>query len=49
MSFDKEPTKYAKKVNPGAMTPAAKRLSEVEWEGGKTKEKESAHVGHSHK
>ena len=49
VSFDKEPAKYAAKVSPGAMTPAGQRLSGVEWEGGKAKEKESAHVGHSHK
>jgi multidrug efflux pump subunit AcrA (membrane-fusion protein)/YHS domain-containing protein len=48
VSFDKAPAKYAAKVSPGAMTPAGQRLSGVEWEGGKAKEKESAHVGHMH-
>ena len=49
VSFDKTPTKYAGKSNPGAVTPAGKRLSEAQWEGGTAKEKESAHVGHMHK
>ena len=46
--FGKEPAKYAWKVNPGPVTPARKRLSEVQWKGAKEKEKESAHVGHMH-
>ncbi len=46
--FAKEPTKYAWKVNADATTPAGKRLSEVQWKGGKAKEAESAHVGHMH-
>jgi YHS domain-containing protein len=46
--FTKEPTRYAWKSNPGPVTPAGKRLSEVQWEGGKPKDNESAHVGHMH-
>jgi YHS domain-containing protein len=43
--FAKEPTKYAWKVNSGATTPAGKRLSEVQWKGGKARETE--HHGHA--
>jgi len=46
--FTKEPTKYSWKSNPGATTPAGKRLGEAQWEEGKAKEKESTHVGHMH-
>jgi membrane fusion protein, copper/silver efflux system len=44
--FAKEPTKYSWKVGKDATTEAGKRLGNVQWEGGKAKEKESAHVGH---
>ena len=48
VKFDKEPTRYAWKSNKGPATPAGKRMSEVQWEGGKAKEKESAPIGHMH-
>jgi RND family efflux transporter MFP subunit len=44
--FDKEPTRYAWKSDKGPATPAGKRMSETQWEGGK--EKESADMGHMH-
>jgi RND family efflux transporter MFP subunit len=46
--FDKEPTKYSGKVGKDATTEAGKRLGNVQWEGGRAKDQESAHVGHSH-
>ena len=46
--FAKEPAKYSRKTTPGPLTPTGKRLSEFQWEGGKPKDKESAHVGHAH-
>jgi YHS domain-containing protein len=46
--FDKEPTKYSRKVGKDPITPAGKRLSEVHWEGGKATEKESGRAGHIH-
>jgi membrane fusion protein, copper/silver efflux system len=46
--FDKEPTKYTWKVGKDATTEAGKRLGSVQWEGGKPKDKESAHVGDMH-
>jgi RND family efflux transporter MFP subunit len=45
-NFAKEPTKYSRKVGKDPTTLAGKRLSEVQWEGGKAAEKESGHVGH---
>jgi YHS domain-containing protein len=46
--FDKEPTKYSGKAGKDATTEAGKRLGNVQWEGGKAKDPESAHVGHAH-
>jgi YHS domain-containing protein len=46
--FAKEPAKYSRKTTPGPLTPAGKRLSEVQWEGGKAQEKESTHTRHAH-
>ena len=46
--FDKEPARYAWKSDKRPATPAGKRMSEAQWDGGKEKEKESAHVGHMH-
>jgi membrane fusion protein, copper/silver efflux system len=48
VKFDKEPTKYSWKVGKDATTDAGKRLGNVQWEGGKPKDKESAHVGDMH-
>ena len=48
VKFDKEPTRYAGTSGKGPATPAGKRLSAAQWEGGTAKEKESAHVGHMH-
>ena len=38
--FDKEPTKYSWKSNPGAITPAGKHLERIEWQGAKARESE---------
>jgi RND family efflux transporter MFP subunit len=48
VKFDKEPTRYALKSGKDATTEAGKRLGNVQWEGGKAKEKESAPVAHAH-
>ena len=47
VKFDKEPMKYTWKSDKGPATPAGKRMSEVQWEGGKAKEKASAPIGHA--
>jgi YHS domain-containing protein len=46
--FAKAPTKYAQNASREATTPAGKRLSEVQWEGGKPKAQEASHAGHVH-
>jgi YHS domain-containing protein len=46
--FDKEPTKYSGRGGKDATTEAGKRLGNVQWEGGKAKDQESAHAGHMH-
>ena len=48
VKFGKEPTKYTWKSDKSPATPAGKRMSEVQWEAGKAKEKASAPMGHAH-
>ena len=48
VKFDKEPTKYSGNGGKDAITEAGKRLGNVQREGGKAKDQESAHAGHIH-